>query len=170
MPSPQKTPLKKVKKDIAKKTVKPKKARQKSKTLPARLKPLHRSANTEPAETTTLDVIYVIDDSSSNVVLAIKTGDKGQTSNLTVRLNEKIIVQNHPGDFNETILGENARLNGKTLNITATIADTSRETNLTSLHIRLTGGIDTAEFTLSKKVTAEGLSADYLCLIEFFKP
>ena len=89
---------------------------------------------------------------------------------MTIRLDNKVIVQNHAGDFVKTLLGTNRELNGRKLGIVATIADTSRETNFTSLTIRLRGGLNAVDFPLSKTVDEEGGSADYLCLVEFFKP
>ncbi len=81
-----------------------------------------------------------------------------------------MITENHPGNLEKTILGLNKNLNGKRLTIVATIADTSRETNTTSLLIDIRGGFMSASFPLAKVVEKEGQSADYLCLIEFFKP
>lgn len=154
-----KTPVKKQ----VKKTASPKKTT-------AAQKPVSRSASLTPVQNTTLDTLYVINGSGNNITLAIKVGDKGQTSNMTIKVNDAVIVQNHPGDFATTSLGTGDLLDGKKLSIVATIADTSRETNVTSLKIQLQGGLDPADFLLSKEVDQEGASADYLCLIEFFKP
>lgn len=127
------------------------------------------SAFEEP-ENTNLDTLYILEDSDNKVFLEINVGAAGQTSDMTIRLDNALVVKEHPGDFPRTSLGTNKSLNGKKLGIVATIADTARDTNFTSLTIRLSGGLAPADFPLSKTVDAEGQSADYLCLIEFFKP
>lgn len=172
MPSPKKKPSKKGKHIAAQQSATKKPSKQKIKTSsPAPgSKPLLRSAAAAPEDNTALDTIYVLDDLTNNITLTVKVGDKGQTSDMTVKLDQQIIVQNHAGDLAETILGPNEQLNGKQLRLVATIADTSRETDITSLTIQLKGGLDVAEYHLLKKVTEEGASVDYLCLIEFFKP
>ncbi len=121
-------------------------------------------------EKTTLDTLYVVDMSDKVVTLSIEIGDSGQTSNMTIMLDNKTITSNQSGNFPKTNLGTNKELNGKKLSIVANIADTSKETNLTSLTINLTGGQEDIILPLSKTVEADGESEDYLCLIEFFNP
>jgi hypothetical protein len=119
---------------------------------------------------TTLDRLYIVNDSGDNVTLEVRAGDKGQTSDMTIQLDDTIIAEELAGDFNERVIGTNSGLAGKKLSIVATIADTSRETNLTSLTIILKGGLSAGTFPLSKEVSQEGESVDYLALIEFFRP
>lgn len=121
-------------------------------------------------ESTTLDTLYIVDGSDNAVSLEIKVGAEEQTSDMTIRIDNTVVVENHAGDLPVTALGTNNSVNGKKLRIVATITDTSRKTNFTSLSLRLTGGMSTDSFSLSKTVDEEGASADYLCLIEFFKP
>lgn len=157
-------------KKAAKKAVKkpvPKKA-VKKKTAPRAA--VRRLRDTAPAEKTTLDTLYVIDNSPNPVRVDIKVGAAGQTSNMTVKLDDTVLAQDISGNFPETVIGTNALLNGKKLTIAATIADTSRETNLTTLTILVKGGASDKEFPLAKTVNDEGDSADYLCHIEFFNP
>ncbi|MFT3748658.1 MAG: hypothetical protein QM768_10090 [Agriterribacter sp.] len=173
MPTPKKKAAKKLKKASAKKSTKkiaPKKGRATKPKSRSITGTVSRSAGAAPGESTTLDTLYIIDGSDNNVTLAVKVGDKGQTSDMTIKLNDKVITENHAGDLDTTVLGTNKMLDGKKLSVVATIADTSRETNLTSLKIQIKGGMDPVEFPLSKTVEEEGASADYLCLIEFFKP
>lgn len=121
-------------------------------------------------EKTTLDTVYTVNNSGSNITLEINIGDVGQTSNMTVMLDETAVVTDLPGDFPLTVIGTNTSLNSKKLSIVANVADTSRNTNLTSLTIHLRGGESPADFPLAKTVDEEGDSEDYLCLIEFFNP
>jgi len=121
-------------------------------------------------DNTTLNTLYIIDGSDNDISLEVNAGAEGQTSDMTIKLNNSIVTENLSGDFVETALGTNKSLNGKKLNIVATIADTSRETNFTSLTIHLKGGTGPADFPLSKAVEEEGGSVDYLCIIEFFRP
>ena len=121
-------------------------------------------------EKTTLDTLYIVNSSNNQITLEVNAGGQGQTSDMTIMLDDIIIVENLAGDFTETALGTNKQLNGKKLSIVATIADTSRETNLTSLTIHLKGGVAANDFPLSKTVDEEGDSEDYMCLIEFFNP
>ena len=120
--------------------------------------------------TVALDRLYIAGDADNIVTLEVNAGDKGQTSDMTIKLDDKVIANEIAGDFNETPLGTNNELIGKKLSIVATIADTSRDTNLTSLTIHLKGGFTPETFPLSKEVDREGQSVDYLCLIEFFEP
>ena len=121
-------------------------------------------------EKTTLDTVYTVNNSDSNITLEINIGDVGQTSNMTVMLDNTPVVTDLPGDFPLMAIGTNASLHDKKLSIVANVADTSRDTNLTSLTIHLRGGDSPADFPLAKTVDEEGDSEDYLCLIEFFNP
>lgn len=123
-----------------------------------------------PVEKTTLDTVYTVDNSTVNITLEINIGDVGQTSNMTVMVDDTTLVQDLAGDFPLTAIGTNASLNGKKLSVVANVADASRFTNLTSLTIHLRGGQSPADFPLAKTVDEEGDSEDYLCLIEFFNP
>jgi hypothetical protein len=114
--------------------------------------------------------LYIVDGSDNAVSLEIKVGAEEQTSDMTIHLDNTVVAENHAGDLPATVLGTNKSINGKKLRIVATITDTSRKTNFTSLSLRLTGGMSTDNFSLSKTVDEEGASADYLCLIEFFRP
>jgi hypothetical protein len=121
-------------------------------------------------EKTTLNTVYIIDASNNNVSLEVNIGDAGQTSNMTIMLDNNIVTQNLRGDLKETVLGSNTALNGKKLSIVANVADTSKVSNLTSLTIHLKGGAEAKDFPLVKTVSEEGDSEDYICLIEFFNP
>lgn len=153
-----KKPTKKIKKKQAKITSS-KKARSPNKSI-----------GLAETDNTTLNTLYIIDGSDNDITLEVNAGAEGQTSDMTIKLNKSIVTENLSGDFAETVLGTNRSLNGKKLNIAATIADTSRETNFTSLTIHLKGGTIPADFPLSKAVEEEGGSVDYLCIIEFFQP
>jgi hypothetical protein len=132
---------------------------------------LHLTAGDQPAAAkTTLDTVYIVNSSGNMVTLEVNAGAKGQTSDMTILLDDDIIIEKLAGDFKEKSLGTNKQLNGKKLSIVATIADTSRETNLTTLTIHLKGGVQPNDFSVTKTVDKEGDSEDYLCLIEFFNP
>jgi hypothetical protein len=149
-------------------TVKPKAAPKTAATKPIALtRGGEAAANTE---NTTLDTLYIINGSDNVITLEVNVGAEEQTSDMTIKIDDTIIIENHAGDFAETTLGTNKSLNGKKLSIVATITDTSQKTNFTSLSIHLNGGPVANDFNLSKTVDADGASADYLCLIEFFKP
>lgn len=156
-------------KKATKKTTTRKKSSPKKLTVQPKI--LTRSTESMPlAESTTLDTLCIVNGSDDNIALEIWVGAEEQTSDMTIKLDDTIIAENHAGNFPSTILGTNKSLNGKKLSIVAVITDTSRKTNFTSLSIQLTGGISTDTHNLSKTVNDEGASADYLCLIEFFKP
>ena len=123
-----------------------------------------------PVDKTTLDTVYSVDASGNNVTLEVNAGAAGQTSDMTIKLDDTVLANAIAGDFPETALGSNSSLNGKKLSIVANIADTSRETNLTTLTIHLKGGREPADFPLAKTVEEENESVDYMCLIEFFNP
>ncbi|MFT3703477.1 MAG: hypothetical protein QM802_13965 [Agriterribacter sp.] len=160
---------KKAAKVAKKKTVAPKSPVKK--TPAPRPAALSRDAVAEAnTENTTLDTLYIVNGSDNNITLEINVGAEEQTGDMTIKLDDAIIVENHAGDFHETIIGTNKSLNGKKLSIVANIVDTSRKTNFTSLSIHLKGGVTPNDFNLAKTVDDEGASVDYLCLIEFFKP
>jgi hypothetical protein len=119
---------------------------------------------------TALDTLYFVNGTNRNVTLEVITGSVGQTSKMTIDLDDTNIVKNHPGIFPATVIGTNKNLEGKVLTIVCTIADTSRETNLTEMRIRLNGGVMFMEFPLFATVDAEGDSVNYTCFITFFKP
>ncbi|MEO9144168.1 MAG: hypothetical protein ABI237_01300 [Ginsengibacter sp.] len=150
----------KVEKETVKKLVQPK-------TEIKHIKALVMQAE---AEKTTLDTVYIVDDSNIQITLEVNVGAEGQTSDMTIMLDKRVVVQNLAGDFSETPLGTNNQLNGEKLSIVANIADTSRDTNLTNLTIHLKGGVSPNNFPLCKTVNEQGDSEDYLCLIEFFNP
>ncbi|HEX8016103.1 MAG TPA: hypothetical protein VF465_12785 [Flavobacterium sp.] len=122
------------------------------------------------AAKTTLDTLYLINDSNRIVSIEIIVGDQGQTSTLSIALDKEDIVTNHIGNLPKTAIKENKLLHGKNLKIQATITDTSKETNVTSLNIKLSGGFLTRNYPLYKMVDSDGDSADYYCNIEFFNP
>jgi hypothetical protein len=144
------------------------------KNIPAKSTPRSLSRGAVPAaaeaEKTTLDTVYIVDNSNNQVTLEVNAGEQGQTSDMTIKLDDTVIAEKIAGDFAEKPLGTNKQLNGKKLSIAATIADTSQETNLTSLTIHLKGGVSANDFPLFKTVDQNGDSEDYLCLIEFFNP
>ncbi len=121
-------------------------------------------------EKTTLDTVYTVNNSGNQVTLEINAGAAGQTSDMTIMLDETVIVKNHAGNFSQKVIGTNSTLDGKKLSIVANIADTSKQTNLTSITIHIRGGLSPVDLPLSKTVAKEGDSVDYLCLIEFFNP
>lgn len=122
------------------------------------------------ASKTNLDTLYLVNDKIRKVKLNITVGDEGQTSLLTVRLNNTVLIENHEGDLLDCEIGNNNELSGKKLKIVATISDTSRKTNLTFLNIKLNGGLLIRNYPLYKTVENEGDTADYYCNIEFYKP
>lgn len=122
------------------------------------------------ASKTTLDTLYLINDSTRRVNLDITVGDEGQKSLLTVRLDKNNLVENHDGNLVKCQIGRNRELKSKVLKITATITDVSKTTNLTFFNVKLSGGILTRSYPLYKMVDEEGDSADYYCHIEFYKP
>ncbi|WP_333809335.1 hypothetical protein [Flavobacterium sp.] len=119
---------------------------------------------------TNLNTLYLINDSTKKINLEIIVGDEGQTSLLTVRLDRKIIQENHAGNLANIEIGKNNELNGKVLKITATITDTSTKTNVTFLNIKMSGGVLARSYPLYKTVENEGDSANYYAVIEFYKP
>lgn len=168
----QKAPIKAIEKPVKKaaKKAAPQKAAP-TKTAPS--KPVTKGlirGGAVAGESTALDTLYIVNDSNNQVTLAVNAGAQGQTSDMAITLDNKTIIKDLAGDFGETTLGTNMELAGKVLRVVATIADTSRDTNFTSLTIHLKGGQENSDFPLSKTVDQEGDSADYICRIEFFKP
>lgn len=168
------TVKKTTKKNVAKAPVKPGKNESKAAaaaaTLDRGINTLRAMVRDAAQEKTTLDTVYIVDDSGNSITLEVNIGDAGQTSNMTIMLGNQPVVQNIRGDFPETPLGTNNGLNGKKLSIVANVADTSQTTNLTSLTIHLKGGLENHDIPLFKTVDEDGGSEDYVCLIEFFNP
>jgi hypothetical protein len=119
---------------------------------------------------TNLNTLYLINDGTKKVNLEITIGEEGQTSLLTVRLDRKNMKENQAGNLANIEIGQNNELNGKVLKITATITDTSKKTNLTSIKIKMSGGVLASNYELYKTVENEGDSANYYAVIEFYKP
>ena len=76
---------------------------------------------------TNLNTLYLINDNNKKVNLEITVGDEGQTAVISVRLDKKIIQENHSGNLSNVEIGKSNELNGKVLKITAIITDTSRK-------------------------------------------
>lgn len=166
--SPKKQVKKAVKK-VVKKTLKKAPGKKAAKTRAA----ITRAATTRSlatVELTALDTLYILDGSDDVVTLEVNAGAAGQASDMSIELDGSSIADKLAGDFPETALGTNRELNRKRLRIVATIADLSRETNVTSLTVRLKGGPADTDFLLAKEVEEEGGSVDYICLIRFFQP
>lgn len=163
----KKSPKKQVKKAV-KKVVK-----KTLKKAPVKKAAKVRSATTRSlatVELTALDTLYILDGSDDVVTLEVNAGAAGQASDMSIELDGSSIADKLAGDFPETALGTNRELNRKRLRIVATIADLSRETNVTSLTVRLKGGPADTDFLLAKEVESEGASVDYICLIRFLQP
>lgn len=122
------------------------------------------------ATKTTLDTLYLVNSGNRKISLEIIVGDEGQTSLTNVKLDTASIALEHRGNLEKTEIGKNLDLNGKTLRIIATVADTSKKSNLTSLNIKILGGFLARSYPLYKLVDTEGDSADYVCNIEFYNP
>lgn len=165
MSSAKKKAAKKAAKTAVKKTTK--KAAVKRISTSNSKKPLSRSMAVAPSEQIVLDDVYSVDESTNEITLAVIPGDKGQTSDMTIKLDDKVIAEKHAGNFGTTSLGTNQSIIGKKLGIVATIADTSEDTNVTSLKIELRGGMNPEDYNLSKSVSEKGRSIDYICNIEF---
>lgn len=63
-------------------------------------------------------------------------------------------------------LGSGADLKGKVAKVFSVVTDTNRQTNMTSVTYRLTGGPSPLEATLSVRVDQERDSVDYLAKFE----
>ncbi len=122
------------------------------------------------ATKTTLDTLYLVNSGNRKISLEIVVGDEGQTSLTNVKLETTSIAFEHRGNLEKTEIGKNLDLNGKTLRIIATVADTSKKSNLTSINIKISGGFLARSYPLYKLVDTEGDSADYVCNIEFYNP
>jgi hypothetical protein len=119
---------------------------------------------------TNLNTLYIINDSPKKVNLEITVGDEGQKALITVRLDKKIVRENHSGNLSTLEIGKSNELNDKVLKITVIITDTSRKTNVTFLNIKISGGVLDRSYPLYKIVKNEGDSANYYAVIEFYKP
>ena len=62
---------------------------------------------------TTLDTLYLVDQSDLEVTLAVSIGGANQTSLMTIKMDDQILVQNHSGELKKTPLGANKDLQGK---------------------------------------------------------
>ena len=121
-------------------------------------------------ERQSLNTIYVVDETGQSIRLQIIIGAIGQTATTSIVIGDNIIEGNFTGGAFDRIIGTNSGLDGKTLSIVSTITDTSVDTNLTELHITIKGGPQVKKYPLlSKTVQAQGNSASYICVIEFFK-
>ena len=124
----------------------------------------------EAEESTALDTFYVLNSTSNDVTLEVLMGDAGQSFDLLITLDDAVLANHKKDNYPETVIGQNNTLNGKVLRIAASIADLSRETNLTSLTVILKGGKANRKFPLFKAVKEEGEMVEYACRIEFFRP
>ncbi len=118
---------------------------------------------------TSLDTLYFVNKTNKKISIEIITGGIGQTSTINASI-DGIFDENANGYLPETIINSNKNLEGKTLIISCTITDTSREINYTELRIRLKGGLLYAEYPLFASVENEGDTISYRCIIRFYNP
>ena len=118
---------------------------------------------------TSLDTLYIVNKTNKKISIEIITGGIGQTSTINASI-DGIFDENANGYLPETIINSNKNLEGKTLIISCTITDTSREINYTELRIRLKGGLLYAEYPLFASVENEGDTISYRCIIRFYNP
>jgi hypothetical protein len=118
-------------------------------------------------EQTALDTVYLVSNTNRNVTLEIIIGAVGQTATTRIELNDRVVENNYSGTYPETPLDSNKNLQDKTLFITSTISDTSDESNITEMVIRLRGGVAFREYHLSKEVAENHQSVPYVCQIKF---
>jgi len=119
------------------------------------------------ADNTSLVTTYVVNKTNQFVMLTLLIGGAEQTGTSTVELDTEILIE-QGGDLFDFTIGKNKDLADRTLVISTTISDTSRETNHTELIVRLKGGVIFREYALSKEVD-EGGKAIYFCEIDFFQ-
>lgn len=120
------------------------------------------------APQTSLNTVYLVN-GNSELTLEIIIGAIGQTAKTVASIGKKIIVDDHSGSLNEMSIGKASELDGKVLYVNTIVSDTSRETNITEVILRLRGGVAFREYVLNKEVTEEGDSQPYDCIIEFIK-
>ncbi|WKL47509.1 hypothetical protein Q1W71_21440 [Flavobacterium pectinovorum] len=119
---------------------------------------------------TILHNYYFVNSKNTPVTLEVITGSVGQTSAIDAKIEGVLNIENANGGISETTIGENKSLQGRTLIISCTITDTSRDTNYTELRVRLRGGVNFAENQLFFTVENEGESVNYQCIIHLVKP
>lgn len=124
---------------------------------------------TKTNEKTTLDTLYLVNNTYRRISLEILTGGVGQTSAIQVFI-EGILDEKANGKISLSKFANNKELEGKKLVIVCNITDTSRDHNFTEMIVRLEGGRTTDEYPLRKIVENEGETAEYKCVIEFFNP
>ncbi|HEX4875687.1 MAG TPA: hypothetical protein VFV31_03390 [Chitinophagaceae bacterium] len=118
--------------------------------------------------TTTVNTAYFLNGTQNPVTLKIFIGDKGQSGDSVISLDNVIIGKNLKGDI-EMMVGTNQELAGKVLDITTTVLDLSRETNKTEVTVSLTGGIAEREYFLNEEVKNEGDLVPYSMIFRFKK-
>lgn len=130
---------------------------------------LARSIDENFEEKTTLDTVYLIDGSIRKVMFELVVGAPGQTAVTDIILGNDNIMKGKKGSIDEFSLGTNKELNGKKLNVTTVVTDTSRDTNLAEVTLHLQGGFKAMEYPLIKIVKEEGDTVVFTFAIEFFK-
>ena len=53
---------------------------------------------------TTLDTLYLVDQSDLEVTLAVSIGGANQTSLMTIKMDDQILVQNHSGELKKNTI------------------------------------------------------------------
>lgn len=114
---------------------------------------------------TSLNTVYFVRN-SNHVIVELIYGDPGQSSSTVMHLDGIELEDGTPGDIVRN-LGPGSGLDGKTLDITASVTDTSRTSNHTEMIVRLRGGATFREFVLSENVTEEGETVFYSAIIRF---
>ncbi len=118
---------------------------------------------------TTIRHSYKLTADNNPVFITIIPGDTGQAALTNVILDQKVIVEEHPGALINFNLGTSDELNLKRLKVITIITDRDGDPDLTSFEIELTGGLSTFNKKVQLVVTEQGETVGYEANIKFFR-
>ncbi len=110
---------------------------------------------------------YQLLNDDTPVTLDVLIGPKGQSPNLTVKLNTKTLLKNFIESIKNLEIDKNSSLDGKVLKVTGTVLDVATDSNKIEVVLKVKGGEDELNRKFSVTVEEDGEVVDVAFVIRF---
>jgi hypothetical protein len=115
----------------------------------------------------TLDKEYVLKNDGTPITLDVIIGDKGQSPDMTVKLNSKKLLTDYDKSIKALPIDIDQNLDSAVLRITGNVVDTSKDSNKIEVRVNVKGGVSDLSKKFSVTVEDEGEEVDLSFIIRF---
>lgn len=110
---------------------------------------------------------YKIKNDGSRIILEVIIGDKGQSPDISVKLDAKKLIDHQDVSLKNFLVGTDTDLDDKILKIAGNVVDTAKDSNKIDVTLKLKGGVDDFSKKFSVTVEEEGERVELRFFIRF---